>query len=339
MNNKIFDYFEKYGDTYVIDEFINRKSDRQSWGVLINPNQYQQALAEFTKYGRIERFPVKYIYQWMGIIMKNTVILDSNTNLAGHSTTYPSDEAVEMLLTYMSSINNKEYDLNRNHQIEYQVSFDEIYNEIKDISRYNNELSNNDWAILNQLLDTVNEDIGVHNYGSLKGQKNMFYDQDEVDQYDKDLQKKDNEKSSLIFLEVCKIYNNINNNEKIRYENNNFIKSVFIFDFLDDCGLYDWMKMPDGTDAWSDFGLKPIFALIEKYDSDDSPEKILVLINKILDIYHQRGDLSSIFVNGGAKALSIVSYGTNESKRKKNIIIKEKQILPLIKNITEEIIK
>ena len=82
--------------------------------------------------------------------------------------------------------------------------------------------------------------------------------------------------------------------------------------------------MPDGSDAWSDYGLEPLMEIINEYNSDLSPEKVIVIVNKALDVYHQRGDMASIFVEGGTKALNKIS----ESKSKK-IYIRENQLLKL----------
>ena len=64
--------------------------------------------------------------------------------------------------------------------------------------------------------------------------------------------------------------------------------------------------------------------IINEYNSDLSPEKVIVIVNKALDVYHQRGDMASIFVEGGTKALNKIS----ESKSKK-IYIRENQLLKL----------
>ena len=55
--------------------------------------------------------------------------------------------------------------------------------------------------------------------------------------------------------------------------------------------------------------------LIKEYNDNSTPESVLILINKILDIYHQRGDLSSIFIEGGKKSLSLISNSTYENKK------------------------
>lgn len=188
------DYMYEYDPTYVLEEFWHTRNGKQNWGVLINPSMYQKALEEFTKYGKLTSFPTKYVYQWMGIIIKNTIILDSNTALAGHKSYFP--------------------------------------------------------------IDDVNDFIEQHFPEKL----------DELDEDDE-------------------------------------------FEFLDELGLYDWMQMPDGSDAWSDYGLEPIEKILMKYNNNSTPEETLVLINKVLDVYHQRGDLPSIFIEGGSSSLSQITNG------------------------------
>lgn len=208
-----YDALDEYGINYVLNSFLENPQGKQNWLPLINPSMYHKALEEFTKFGKIEKFPTKYIYQWMGIIMRNTAQLRANTELAGHTQSFPYEEFSDFLDSYFG---------------------------------------NEDWEI-----------------------------------------KDDN---------VC--YIDKNGEQQI----------INIYDFCYKIGLYDWMIAPDGSDAWSDYGLNPIEKLISEYDENQSPEEVLVIINKILDIYHCRGDLASLFVNGGSKALTQVSNGMKESK-------------------------
>lgn len=91
------------------------------------------------------------------------------------------------------------------------------------------------------------------------------------------------------------------------------------FDFfnekLDEIGFYDWMTLPDGSDAISDYGLDPLFKLLRELEDKNTAEEKIVVINKILDVYHQRGDLASAFIEGGSKSLYKIS---NESKTPNN---------------------
>lgn len=207
-----YDYMEDYDAYYVLDEFFDNPQGKQNWGVLINPDMYAKALTEFAKYGKLINFPTKYIYQWMGIIMKNTAILVVNTELAGHTEHgFPIDDVVDIA------------------ENRFGISLEPTY-------------------------------------------------------------------------DACS-------------------------EWLDEQGLYDWMEMPDGSDAWSDFGLEPLWNVIKEYDESLPPEKVLVLVNKALDVYHQRGDMASIFIQGGSKALSRIA---EEIKRDgKKIYITEKQLINL----------
>lgn len=206
-----YDYISDYDAYYVLSEFFDNPQGKESWGVLINPEMYVKALREFTQYGKLTSFPTKYIYQWMGIIMKNTAILMANTDLVGHSSSFPSEEVSE----YAERIDG----------IEIEADYDE---------------------------------------GSR---------------------------------------------------------------WLEEKGLYDWMEMPDGSDAWSDFGLSPLWEIIKEYDEELPPEKVLVLVNRALDVAHCRGDLASIFIQGGSKVLTRISEEINRNNKK--VYITEKQILRL----------
>ena len=206
-----YDYLEDYDAHYVLDEFFDNPNGKQNWGVLINPEMYAKALRELSRFGTLTNstFPSKYVYQWMGIIMKNTAILCANTDLVGHSQSFPIDDVVDIA--------------------EYRFGID------------------------------LEPDY-----------------------------------------EACS-------------------------EWLDEQGLYDWMSMPDGSDAWSDFGIDPLMKIIKEYNEDLPPEKVLVLVNRALDVYHQRGDMASIFIQGGSKTLSKIAEHVQKSKKK--IYINEKKLL------------
>lgn len=84
-------------------------------------------------------------------------------------------------------------------------------------------------------------------------------------------------------------------------------------EYLDNLGFYDWCSLPDGSDGWSDYGLKPIYKILNEYNYDTSPEDTLILINRVLDVYHCRGDLASAFIQGGSHSCDYISNSINES--------------------------
>ena len=192
-----YERIEDYNTYEVLNMFENKENP---WIPLINPNMYQKALDEFTKFGYLDKFPTKYIYQWMGIIMKNTAILKTCTELTGHSQWFPTDDFVDFY---------------------FEGDFDE-------------------WE----------------EYKKENGEDDDFY---------------------------------------------------AAWDFLEKRGFDEWNKLPDGTDAISDYGIEPLERLIFEYNENMPPEKVLVLINKCLDITHQRGDLASIFIQGGSRTLANIS--------------------------------
>ena len=209
--NPYYDYKEEYDVNYVLDEFFNNPKGKQNWGTLINPDMYAKALREFTQYGKLINFPTKYVYQWMGIIMKNTAILETNSAIAGHR--------------------------------EYSFSYE--------ISEYAND---------------------------------CFGEEVEPD------------------YESC---------EK----------------WLEEKGLYDWMEMPDGHFAVTDYGTGPLFEIINEYNDDLPPEKVLVLVNRALDVYHMQGPICSIFIQGGTSSLNKIAEEINRNGKK--IYINENQLMNL----------
>lgn len=57
----------------------------------------------------------------------------------------------------------------------------------------------------------------------------------------------------------------------------------------------------------SDYAIKPLTEIVWKMYQTEDADEILVELNKALDIYHQRSDLSELFVHGGQEALTKVS--------------------------------
>jgi hypothetical protein len=103
-----YGYLCDYDEYYVLSEFMGDMQGKESWGRLIQPEQYKQALTEFTRFGQLMKFPSKYIYQWMGIIMRNTAILRANTAIVGHDMYTPTDAIEEVILDHLLD----DYELN-----------------------------------------------------------------------------------------------------------------------------------------------------------------------------------------------------------------------------------
>lgn len=102
----------------------------------------------------------------------------------------------------------------------------------------------------------------------------------------------------------CEYFGYEDGDEEYEYYESDY---MHCYEKLEEDGFYDWCTLPDGSDAWSDFGLDPLLALLPDLEESTSADKKIVVINKILDVNHQRGDLASAFIDGGNETLSEIS--------------------------------
>jgi hypothetical protein len=215
-NDEIDDIAESYDVDYVLNAF---KENKSIWYPLIEPNEYKKALEEFVKNGDLILFPLKKIAQWFKIIVKNSYLLSSITDITGHGYNFPSE-----------------------------IIFKAFFNNSREFNNY--------------LKSHLESDTAYDGNGT------PFLDDD---------------------------------NELNEY--------AVASKLLDENGFYDWARLPNGDVAWSDYGIKPIFDILAEYDETMPAKDLLVLINRVLDVYHQNGDLSAAFVKGGAESLSAISNG------------------------------
>lgn len=323
-NYDMYDYMSEF-DTYsILREFLEApEGSKQNWGPLINPTMYQKALSEFIKFGEIKTFPTKYIYQWLGIIMKNTAKLIGNTELAGHSQNFDYGALEDSGFTdYVNDIFGWK-DINfKNSNAIIVLSISKFIDLIDNQTSIINNLTFKEKKLLDNLKSFLNEDA-IHKSGPLKDQYATIVSQDEIDTYDAQLKTKINND----VFDVAEWFVNFVNKKTQRFKvslnkNGDISVEMFIFDYLDLTGIYNWMIMPDGSDAFSDFGIKPILKILSEYKEESTPEQTIVIINKCLDVYHQRGDLSSIFIRGGSKSLTAISSGKLPESKKPNLKFK-----------------
>ena len=62
----------------------------------------------------------------------------------------------------------------------------------------------------------------------------------------------------------------------------------------------------NGAYLVSDYGLGPLSRLGEELIDKHTPEDIIVVISKILDVTHPRSDLAELFIEGGSKSLEYI---------------------------------
>jgi hypothetical protein len=200
------DYYSDYDELFrEILGLMMSKSNQKIRLRKINPNMYQKALNEFMQYGKLMRFPTKYVEQWKNIVIQNFMYLDVITMFFGHTSWFETDAFNDTVL-----------------------NTDETGKSVSD------------WS---EAMEYIEE---------------MGYD-----------------------------------------------------DVLDNI----LPQFSNGHDLISDYGLEPLRKIIGELYVTDDPNQILVLINKALDVSHQRSDLSELFIEGGEASLDRIS-GTNESVRR-----------------------
>ena len=284
-DNPYYDYLSEYNEQAVISEFFSNLSSgikRQNWSPLIPLDAYAKALREFTQYGQFMKFPGDMVYKWMGIIMRNTAKLRSNNVLCGHESYRPDIEIMDYVNDYLG----------------YDKVISEDYETLKFNLSYQDLVGISDDILYNPFSNDGNSDIDdINNAGNPIDAYNEYYD---------DIKKWCNKNESVI---------------TVNKDNGQVLSTTKKYDIIGWCGYFDWCEAPDGSCGSSDYGLEPLEKIISEYDSNMPPEDVLVLINRILDVYHCNGDLASLFIEGGSRALSAIS----EEIDRKTIIISEEQ--------------
>lgn len=90
-------------------------------------------------------------------------------------------------------------------------------------------------------------------------------------------------------------------------------KHTYDFSYIYDI-LYEKYNIDDYTPSFSngqpvlsDYGLEPLQKLALQLIRQTKPEDIIITINKIMNVAHQRSDLSELFIEGGEKSHSMIS--------------------------------
>jgi len=95
------------------------------------------------------------------------------------------------------------------------------------------------------------------------------------------------------------------------YDELNDVYETETYDYSKACELTDdeeiFPTWSNGQWFLSDYGLQPLAKIVRVLIDTTNVNEILVLINKALDVSHQRSDLSELFIKGGYDSLSAIS--------------------------------
>ena len=236
-DSTLLGYIQEYDVYHVLMEFLNNPQGHEEWYPLIDPSMYERALSEFTKFGRLIHFPTKYVYQWMGIILKNTALLNANNSLFGKDYSIPLEEISDFLDEWFHD--EREWDWGEGEELQYEISIDEFY------------------ELCNKKGVSLNEEFGLHN----NGQYDLFMNQWETNDYDKKQAQINANREKAQQFEALKPYIDQYNQSGyydevfVNLEKGALYRSIDISYFLDEIGLYDWCSLPDGSVGATDFAI------------------------------------------------------------------------------------
>lgn len=86
-----------------------------------------------------------------------------------------------------------------------------------------------------------------------------------------------------------------------------FLSEYIDEDNIDDNFFENFLSLEDGSWVVSDYGLPYLLKLFPKIYNAKTAEEKLYAIDKVLNVVHQRNDLSEYFVEGGVRTLMKVS--------------------------------
>ena len=81
---------------------------------------------------------------------------------------------------------------------------------------------------------------------------------------------------------------------------------------LEDVGFYDWARLPDGSEGYSD--QMSYVGILSELDEFPTKEEMLVTINRCIDVWHQRGDMAAMLIEGGRDTARKISLGTLDER-------------------------
>jgi len=274
--NLLNEYKEKYSYDAIFNLFLSGKTFKDLFLPLIDKYQYKRALDEYVKYGKIMYFPEDKIYQWLGIVIKNSLLVINSSIMHFRFTYVPVKFVSDTLLPFF--FKNTDYSIIDDYTFSYTLPEEKYY-------------------------DKINEDINKALYQRVFGKAilgNILL---------QNFTKKD--ESYLLSNTLPHFYTSLSNNPDENFpffyaeRKDDKIEAKIALPYINEkIGFFDWVGMDMYTEQ---MGLVQIITLLNELKDDMSPEEVLVWINRMLDIFHFREDLSKAFIKGGKKSLDEIS--------------------------------
>ena len=78
--------------------------------------------------------------------------------------------------------------------------------------------------------------------------------------------------------------------------------------------FWDYLNTKYGA-PYSDFALNPLWNFAHEIFNAENDEYKLIILDKMLNVIHMRGDIASLFIEGGSDALSEISQGIGDFEK------------------------
>ncbi len=300
----IFEYLKRYNVKWVLNQFLTTK--REGWAPLISAKMYKSALEDLANNdSEFTRFNVENVYRMLARVMKNASILYANSLIMN---SHARPQMLPVLTEFVRKVGDGLYK-------ESFLKIDEeeviIYVPIteKTIGKCFNDYSKNEYIRGFNVLN-------FRGYDKFAEMYNNYFHAVDGEQL----------RERVSFEDLVYAFENMMafGNFKVRHEGNEFIYILGDFDvFLyQDTHFLNWAIPPDnvgrGHRSWSKMGCSQIIKTLSKYKQGvTKPEEVMQIIDRTLNIIHDRGDLAYFFIEGGLEALNAISGISAEEHRER----------------------
>ena len=326
----IFDFLKMYDKNWVIKQFLSG-SEKEKWFPRIKANDYKSALYDLQKYGEFRYFNKSKVFTMLARVMANTAILYANSAILQE---YEKKEYIPFYTKLVRRL-GKNYEKDAILKRQEYGSFNPIliYSPLKPTN-------------VHIVIDAVRTKF------SRNGKINVDNIIKAYQQYCIDCTN-GNEKEGFYNL-VQAIVDNLNTKNKdgeVDSENAFIDEKGTCYVCVNDVFFFirekmgEWLTTPDSEHStmfysWSFYGCDQLIHILSEYKPGvTTAEDVIPILDKALNVVHDRGDLAYLFFEGGIEELNKVSGISQEEYLERKLLRREdyrnKVTNKKIKNVTK----
>lgn len=283
----IFDFLKTYNVEWVINQFLSG-TEREKWFPRIGAYDYKSALYDLQKYGEFRYFDKSKVFTMLARVMANTAILYSNSILINK---YINDSSTEKLIPLFTKlVRSVGNEIEKNAVLKANG-----YGKRKYVDIYA--------PFTEDTIDVMIDFLKLYTSGS----------RDEIIKaYNEYLIEKNYGNEDYAFDKlVTLIDKNLGNLSFIDSRGICYLKVKKLEEFINE-KMYFWFTTSNGVNdsenCWSYNGCIQLIQILSEYKPGiTTAEDAITIIDKALNVIHDRGGLAFIFIQGGDGALNAIS--------------------------------